>query len=628
MHSDVSDFDEATSSVSHEPGIYPFLHEEHQQKFDMSPHFYCLDSNIDTCQDIPDITNIALNTYTSHSPGNNFTIPDHVPNTMNGYTIMSLDDFTSTTDIPAHISSESSSPESLESLSPSITCLNSPASISSEPSVASRLKSVPISRQDRNNDSSSSSQDSFSSPSTIHNYSTPNLKRKFRSDKGIPNENRDTYSLNSALTFLPCAVCGGTASGLHYGVNSCEPCKGFFTRYLRKKDEYRCTKYSNCPITSRLRGNCSSCRLKKCLILGMSRKNSRLGRYSLSMRMETIMKVKELESKLVEKGIESKLVEKDIIQYNTTVNVSQDNNMNAECCGPLKKGEQYRTKQIGSFKGKAKSGYTSKLVKDLVVYMDKIKPYGEHLVTDKQIRDKLISHYETYQLKINLFGNLKSIPKDEYFNLLKVYGIEIDKRMMFLKQSANEMIDIIERYCNFAKQIPKFKLLSSRDQSNLLKCSRYDFFMILMHEGYLHDEHVFLAHNGVAFHSEEVADKFFSRKLVINVCDMYHRLQNLKLSKEEKTLLIAISLVFTDRCSLENTRLVEQIQFSLTELLQRQLAKSCASSAFRRFTKIIDCLTTMRDSSELYLKEYKQLCQDEMVIEAVPIMTELLFEDT
>jgi hypothetical protein len=35
----------------------------------------------------------------------------------------------------------------------------------------------------------------------------------------------------------------------------------------------------------------------------------------------------------------------------------------------------------------------------------------------------------------------------------------------------------------------------------------------------------------------------------------------------------------------------------------------------------------MRESSELYLKEYSELCQDEMVIEEVPIMTELLFED-
>jgi hypothetical protein len=263
----------------------------------------------------------------------------------------------------------------------------------------------------------------------------------------------------------------------------------------------------------------------------------------------------------------------------------------------------------------------------MVEYMERIKPYGEGITSKEQIMQTLLSHYDSYKLKIDIFGNLRSVPRDEYFNLLKGFGIEIDKRMMFLKQAANEMMDIIERYCNFAKQIPNFTCLSNRDQTNLLKSSRYDFFMILMHDGYLHEKQVFLAHNGAAFHMEEVADKFFSRKLVINVCDMYHRLQKLKLSKEENALLIAISLVFTDRCSLENPSLVEQIQFSLTQLLQKQLQRTCPSSALRRFTKIIDCLTIMRESSELYLKEYSELCQDEMVIEEVPIMTELLFED-
>ncbi|WAR26611.1 E75-like protein [Mya arenaria] len=36
-------------------------------------------------------------------------------------------------------------------------------------------------------------------------------------------------------TPLPaCRVCGDRSSGLHYGVNTCEACKGFFKRTLRK----------------------------------------------------------------------------------------------------------------------------------------------------------------------------------------------------------------------------------------------------------------------------------------------------------------------------------------------------------------------------------------------------------
>ena len=37
-----------------------------------------------------------------------------------------------------------------------------------------------------------------------------------------------------------CVVCGDRASGRHYGVVSCEGCKGFFKRSMRKDQGYRC----------------------------------------------------------------------------------------------------------------------------------------------------------------------------------------------------------------------------------------------------------------------------------------------------------------------------------------------------------------------------------------------------
>lgn len=500
-------------------------------------------------------------------------------------------------------------------------------------SVTSKLKAIIMSRQVSDGSTTSGSQKSpgtDSSISTMHNYSSNERKRKHETgdNNSTPTHHGgNRYYPHSSLRFPPCFVCGGTASGLHYGVNSCEPCKGFFTRYLRRREDefYKCAKQGKCEITNKLRGNCSGCRLQKCLALGMSRKNSRLGRYSLTRRMETIIQVN---------GLENNSIDETEIQQNPIFNAARER---VKAPPPSVTGDESVTetqdmqshckKTKVTNKTKVNSKFSDKLVKVLVEHMEMIKPYGEDVVTEEQIYDKLKSHYEEYQLKIEIFGNLKTIPKDEYFNLLKGYGIEIDKRMMFLKQSANEIMDIIERYCNFAKQVPNFTSLSSKDQSNLLKSSRYDFFMILMHEGYMDEFKCFLAHNGTAFHQEEVADKFFSRQLVMAVCDTYYRLQKLQLSKEEKALLIAISLLFTDRCTLENPDLVGEIQLSLTQLLRHQLETTCSSSAVQRFAKIVDCLITMRESSEQYLKEYNQLCQDEFVIEEVPIMTELLFED-
>lgn len=37
-----------------------------------------------------------------------------------------------------------------------------------------------------------------------------------------------------------CAICGDRATGKHYGAASCDGCKGFFRRSVRKKHEYTC----------------------------------------------------------------------------------------------------------------------------------------------------------------------------------------------------------------------------------------------------------------------------------------------------------------------------------------------------------------------------------------------------
>lgn len=54
-------------------------------------------------------------------------------------------------------------------------------------------------------------------------------------------------------------------------VCSCEGCKGFFKRTVRKDLTYACREERNCIIDKRQRNRCQYCRYQKCLACGMKR---------------------------------------------------------------------------------------------------------------------------------------------------------------------------------------------------------------------------------------------------------------------------------------------------------------------------------------------------------------------
>lgn len=59
--------------------------------------------------------------------------------------------------------------------------------------------------------------------------------------------------------------------GKHYGVYSCEGCKGFFKRTIRKDLTYSCRDNKDCTVDKRQRNRCQYCRYQKCLATGMKR---------------------------------------------------------------------------------------------------------------------------------------------------------------------------------------------------------------------------------------------------------------------------------------------------------------------------------------------------------------------
>ncbi|CAF1526938.1 unnamed protein product [Rotaria sp. Silwood1] len=90
-------------------------------------------------------------------------------------------------------------------------------------------------------------------------------------------------SVNSLFDRRPfpfghCRVCMDKATGAHYGVPTCEGCKGFFKRSILRKEKYRCYFGDGCIINTDNRNRCKSCRFQKCLKEGMSVEGVRMGR--------------------------------------------------------------------------------------------------------------------------------------------------------------------------------------------------------------------------------------------------------------------------------------------------------------------------------------------------------------
>lgn len=83
---------------------------------------------------------------------------------------------------------------------------------------------------------------------------------------------------SSATQEEGCPVCGDRVSGYHYGILTCESCKGFFKRSVQNNKRYTCAEAQNCPMDLAQRKRCPYCRFQKCLAVGMKKEAVRADR--------------------------------------------------------------------------------------------------------------------------------------------------------------------------------------------------------------------------------------------------------------------------------------------------------------------------------------------------------------
>lgn len=91
-------------------------------------------------------------------------------------------------------------------------------------------------------------------------------------------QNLPSMLSSSKFVHIECVVCYDKSSGKHYGQYTCEGCKSFFKRSVRRNLTYQCRSSKNCPIDQHHRNQCQHCRFKKCLKMGMKREAVQRGR--------------------------------------------------------------------------------------------------------------------------------------------------------------------------------------------------------------------------------------------------------------------------------------------------------------------------------------------------------------
>ncbi|XP_040572909.1 nuclear receptor subfamily 2 group F member 1-B [Lepeophtheirus salmonis] len=96
-------------------------------------------------------------------------------------------------------------------------------------------------------------------------------------------EHSSSKSIHDESHEIICVVCGDKSSGKHYGQFTCEGCKSFFKRSVRRNLVYQCRGNRSCPVDQNHRNQCQFCRLKKCLKMGMRREAVQKGRTPSSL---------------------------------------------------------------------------------------------------------------------------------------------------------------------------------------------------------------------------------------------------------------------------------------------------------------------------------------------------------
>ncbi|XP_022247854.1 ecdysone-induced protein 78C-like isoform X2 [Limulus polyphemus] len=320
---------------------------------------------------------------------------------------------------------------------------------------------------------------------------------------------------NTTKSFVPCKVCGDKASGYHYGVTSCEGCKGFFRRSIQKQIEYRCLREGKCLVIRLNRNRCQYCRFKKCLAVGMSRDSVRYGRVpKRSRERNDESRVTQAEADQSAKELENK----QLAMYDIILTISQAHHTNC--------------------------AYTEEKTRSLV-------------------RKPAIFNLDEFQ---------PSTTDDNGNGQVTADSLEHQKISMW-QQFAILVTPSIQRVVEFAKRVPGFLDLTQDDQLILIKLGFFEVWLVHIARMINTFENSVTFSDG-SYISRQQMEIMFDNEFVSSVFHFAMNLNNLQLNDTEIGLFSAAVLMTSERVGIYDNKSIDQQQEKLMEALKLQVGRN------------------------------------------------------
>ncbi|XP_007242005.3 RAR-related orphan receptor C b [Astyanax mexicanus] len=479
--------------------------------------------------------------------------------------------------------------------------------------------------------------------------------------------------MRAQIEVIPCKICGDKSSGIHYGVITCEGCKGFFRRSQQNNAMYSCSRQRNCLIDRTNRNRCQHCRLQKCLALGMSRDAVKFGRMSKKQRDSLYAEVQRHQQlsqdclsglagglpgglpREHEEAGEDSGHSRSYSSGGSSAALSDLDDIATLPDGllfdlPLTPGEageycglDLLDGGVGGGAGSAGSGSSSNQSSPEPSIMDmaeveRVKheyqllpepsilthtllgalPDSCSLLDIEQITQNVVkSHVETCQYTSE---ELKRFTWNLY-SPEETRSFQLKSAEWMWQQCALHITNAIQYVVEFAKRISGFMDLCQNDQIILLKAGCLEVLLIRMCRAYNS------ANNTMFFDGKFASPQLFKAlgcdDLVNAVFELAKNLCRLQLSEEEMALFSAAILLSPDRPWLTDSQQVQKLQEKVYVALQHSLHMSGANP--EKLDKMVSKLPQMKSICNLHIDklEFFRLVHPETAYSFPPLYREV-----